>query len=328
MPDGRSTAPRLLILGQHGFVGAHLTRAAVESGFNVLGFSLPEDIEQGGRILRSLGIPAPPAISGDATNRQQLIDVLDKYQPDIVVNAVGRIERTASDEPWLGRYSVNYATATATVDAVAALSPADRPFVLWVGSQAEYGVAPAPWNEIATCQPTTAYGLSKLMATEVVTAAIRAGIIRGSVVRLPIVFGEAQQPTLVVAQLIVSSLGGESLPMTAGEQTRMFAYARDSARWMLRAVSGSLTESMPPVVNAPGYAPITIRHLVSLLDDTLPNGTTANLGAIEYRKEELSVAWPDTSVAEAMGTSLAIPIEHALRETVAWYEDNPWFWRM
>ncbi len=327
MVDRLGASSRLLILGSHGFIGAHLTRAAVESGHNVLGFSLPADLEQGERILRSLGISPPPAIPGDATDRQQVLDVLNRYQPDVIVNAVGRIDNASGDEPWLGRYSVNYGTATATVDAVAAVAPQDRPFVLWVGSQAEYGDAPSPWSESTPGRPATAYGLSKLMATEAVVAAIRADIIRGCVVRLPIVFGEAQQPTLVVAQLIVSSLAGQSLPMTAGQQTRMLAYAPDAARWMLGVAGGLLAEPAPPIVNLPGYEPMSIQSLVGLLDEALPNGTTADLGAMDYRANERLVAWPDTSLAESMGATRPTPIEHALRKTVDWYTDNPWFWK-
>ena len=326
LTDWESTA-RILVLGQHGFIGAHITRAAVESGSNVLGFSLPADIERGERILDSLGISPPPAIAGDATNQQELFDLLDRYRPDIVVNAVGRIGRDTTTDSWLSPYSVNYDTAVATIDAVAAMAPADRPFIVWIGSQAEYGAAPSPWHESAACRPTTAYGVSKLLATETVMAAIRANVVRGSVFRLPIVFGEAQRPTLLIAQLVVSSLRGDTLPMTAGEQTRMFGYAPDTARWILRAASGQLAGTLPPVINVPGYEPAQVQHLVGLLDNILLNGATADLGALEYRPEEQVTAWPDTSLAESLGPALSTPIDHALRKTVEWYHDNPWFWR-
>lgn len=325
---GSNDVPKLLVLGQHGFIGCHLVGAGLRTGMHVLGFSLGEDIDQGDRILRSLNTPQVPSVSGDATTCGQIREVLERYRPDVVVNAVGQIPPSPSRETWLGGYEVNYLTATATIDALATLSPEDRPFLLWVGSEEEYGAAPAPWLESVEPMPTTAYGTSKLAATTIVTAAIRSGIVAGCVVRLPLLFGGAQSPSMPIPQLITTALSGRPIPLLPGDPILMLAFAADIAEWMIRLASAHGATSFPLLINAPGYRPMSQNSIIKLLDSLFADGVIAAPRPSDWAPDP-TPSYPDTSLAEdlGMGPVLETPLEHALGETIDWYDRNRWYWQ-
>ncbi|MDX2344374.1 MAG: NAD(P)-dependent oxidoreductase [Acidimicrobiia bacterium] len=314
---------RMLIAGMHGFIGSHIAQAAQSAGVDVVGLSLEGDIEKSRRFHESIGLSSVVSIAGDATDADVLRAAIDRYEPDIFVNAVGVI-RTPPTTRWLADYAVNYATAAATVDALAMTDSAEKPFVIWIGSQAEYGEATPPWTETTPAQPSSAYGASKQVASALILAGQRSKLFDSCVVRLPIVFGPGQAPTLIIASAICSALGGRKLPMTAGSQRRRFAYAPDIGSSVVALGRQGTSGSTPALMNFPASEPIEIRWVVQLLETLMPT-MQVDLGALEYRPGEQLDAWPDCSLAESIGLTALTPLDQALAETVAWYQDNPWF---
>lgn len=316
-----ATGQQILILGMHGFIGTHVARAALRRGVQVVGLSLDVDIEGAQRLHRTVGLDGVITIAADATDPDVIANAIEEYSPTSVINAVG-ILRSPGDR-WIRGYSVNIATALATVDAIAVTEPSLRPRIVWIASQAEYGSAESPWREDTREMPTSAYGVSKLAATSVVLGSIRAEALTGTVLRLPIVFGPAQDPTLFVPAAIHSALMDVPFPMTGGEQRRRLAYVRDIADTIIDIVM--CREQLPPLVNAPAFAPVMMKEIAGLISDLLPNREPAVLGAIRYRPDEQLDAWPDTSLAASLGLEVRTKLEVALRETVEWYERNDWF---
>lgn len=322
--DGQRPELRMLIAGMHGFIGSHIARAARSAGIDVVGLSLADNIKQARRFHESIGLEGTISIPGDATDATVLNAAISRHEPDILVNAVGVI-RADETTRWVGGYAVNYATAGATVDALAATNPSHRPFVIWIGSQAEYGNAPPPWTEATRELPSSAYGASKYIASALILSGQRSGLFSGCVVRLPIVFGPGQVPTLLIANAISSALAGKAMPMTPGEQKRRFAYAPDIAKAVIELGWRGQTGSVPPLLNSPASEPTAVRDVIQILERLLPTKMRAELGALEYRTGELLDAWPDTLLAESLGLTAATPLEQALRETVDWYASNMWF---
>ena len=325
---GPSDVPKLLVLGHDTCVGSHLAVAGHRTGMHVLGFSRDTDIERGDRILRSLNARQLPAVAGEVTNREQISDVLGRYRPDVVVSAADRAFPSPGANGWLGSYSDNYQAAIAIIDAIEMVDPERRPFLIWVGSEDEYGIAPAPWLESAQALPTSAYGTSKLLATTIIATAIRTGIVEGCVVRLPIVFGEAQSPARLIANLVIAALQGRPLSLPPGDPMFALTYATDAAEWMIRLAGARGAADFPTVVNAPGYRPMALRKFVSVLDGIVPDGVVTETLLPSDRTGVQSAQWPDTFLAEQLGLGpvLETPLEHALTETFAWYHRNRWFW--
>jgi len=326
MISAPSDVPKLLVLSENGFVGSHLIGAGGSTGMHVLGFSRDSCIESGDRILRSLGTSLIPTVSGDPTEAAQIADVLERYRPDVVINAVDVVSPHPDPADWLGSHEVNYQTARATIDAIAGLTPGDRPFLLWIGTQDEYGAARGPWDESLQARPVSAYGTSKLLATTIVTSAIRAGRIDGCVVRLPVTFGPAQAPTAAVAQLIIAALEGRPLPTVMDDPAFMLSYGLDAAEWIIRLTSARGAIAVPPIINAPGHRPFTLQEVIAVLDGLVPEAVVGPPSS--GWSPEQSSPWPDTTLAEriGLGAVLQTPLELAFSKTVAWYDKNRWFW--
>ncbi len=284
------------------------------------------DVDTDNRFLRSLNTTQIPTVSGDVSDPEQILTVLERYGPDVVIGAVDRIPTAPASPGWFAGCEVNYQAARATVDACTALAPEQRPFLLWVGSQDEYGLVPGPWHEKLNAEPTSPYATSKLMATDLLTAAIRTGTVTGCVVRLPLMFGEGQADSMLIPRFIITALHGLPLPIDDGDPVFMLGYMPDAAEWMIRLVSAHDAVTFPQIINTPGYRPATMHELVRLLDALLPDQIVADPrydASLDNR-----APWPDTTLAEriSMGQVLETPIDLALAQTVEWYDRNRWFW--
>ncbi len=326
MSSAPPDALKLLILDQHSFIGLHLAAAAHGTGIHVLGFSPHDETGPGNRILRSMHTPEIPTVSGDASDPGEILAVLERYRPDVVIGAVDRKPEVPAPPGWLAGCEINFQVAHATIEACALLPPDERPFLIWTGSQDEYGLAPGPWTEGTLPEPASPYAASKLSATDLIAGSIRAGIVSGCVTRLPVMFGEGQDQSMLVPLFVTAALQGLPLPVEAAESMFMLGYMPDAAEWLIRLASAHHAAAFPEVMNTPGYTPITIHEFVGLLDELLPGQVIAEPRLDDPLDQQSP--WPDVTLAEktGMGQILETPIDLALSQTIEWYKHNRWFW--
>jgi nucleoside-diphosphate-sugar epimerase len=327
MPDLVSQEPTrrsVAVVGVNGFVGSHVALTARLGGSSFIGVARKRPQGVSSRLHRSFGLADMKILEGDARDATTTSQVIKDFRPDVLIVTAG-VTRSATSQ-WLGEFAANYQIAAATVDAVSNVESEHQPFVVWVGSQAEYGTAQPPWSESSKESPATGYGTSKLIGSTLIEGAARAGALRGCVVRVPIVFGPGQSPSMLVSEAICSSLAGTRLRMTAGEQTRRLVYAPDLASALLEIGARGRTGTFPTLVNSPAYDPIQIRTVAELASEFLPGLPSPEIGAIPYRPAELMDAWPATELATSLGLLVKTPIGTAMEKTVKWYKANKWFW--
>lgn len=316
------TTPRLVaIIGIGGFIGTHIAVTSLLAGHAVVGLARDRHDTRRLRLHKAFNMSGVPIRQGDATDPTTIRELLAETSPDVLVCAAGATREP--DHRWLGAFAANHRLAEATADAVSATSPAKRPFIVWIGSQAEYGSAEPPWTEATRECPNTPYGTSKLMASSLILAAVRAGDFPGCVVRAPIVFGPGQAPSMFVSEAISTTLRGHPFRMTPGEQIRRFVYAPDLASALLSLPDLS---ACPSLVNSPAYEPTELRTVARLISRLVPDKPKPEIGALPYRADETMAAWPATDLATSLGLSASTPFEIALVQTVDWYRANAWIW--
>lgn len=317
---------RLLVTGVNGFLGCHLAAVAQRGGAHVFGVDLPGTTPRADRIRQTLGGESFPLAELPGLDAAGLASVLDEAAPDAVIHLAGVTARGNAPALWTEAARGNVLPVAALLEALLDRPEDKRPVFVMPGSQMEYGLAPMPWTEDRRPMPANPYGATKLAATELVLAAERSGALRAGVARLPLAYGPGQPPSMLIPEIIVTALRGNDVPLTQGLQRRRFLYAPDAARLLLElAARLRAGDAVPPLVNGPAGPPCAVVDIARALLELLGNPVALRVGALPERPDESAEAWPDTTLAESLGIAPPTEQDDALRRTVNWYRDHPWF---
>jgi GDP-4-dehydro-6-deoxy-D-mannose reductase len=281
-------AERALVTGGTGFLGSHLERELVQSGFEVHA------------VGRS---------SGDVTDRQAVNELVAAVRPTHVFHLAG-IREGGLDE----LLRVNVCGTVNLLDAVADVTPTAR--VVVVGSVAEYGeTTREPVDEDHPLQPRTDYGLAKA-AQELAAAAVavrrQLDLIR---LRLFNVTGPGE-PTSFVTSAVAGRIaairaGAADPPLRTGDLStrRDFVDVRDAVRAFRLAATRGEAGAVYNVCSGTATPIRTlVEELLAIADLDVPIESTAEPIALNVRgytgsAERLRAAtsWtPELSLAESL----------------------------
>jgi GDP-4-dehydro-6-deoxy-D-mannose reductase len=286
-------AERALVTGGTGFLGSHLERELVQSGF---------------------GVHAVGRSSGDVTDQQAMNELVAGARPTHVFHLAG-IREGGLDE----LLRVNVCGTVNLLEAVADEAPTAR--VVVVGSAAEYGeTTREPVDEDHPLQPRTDYGIAKA-AQEIAGAAIAVrrelDLIR---LRLFNVIGPGE-PTSFVASAVAARIaairaGTASPPLRTGDLStrRDFVDARDAVRaFRLAATRGGAGAVYNVCSGTATPIRALVEELLAIADLDVPIQSTAEPVELNVRgyagsADRLSAAtgWtPERSLAETLSDVFA-----------------------
>ena len=299
---------RVLVLGAGGFVGRSLVEHVVRHGgvelilhYRDISERLSIAMNLESHILNVLTCP-----NGALTR------MIDLTSPDVVVNCIGLTAGSADE------------LRAANVDVVMRLIDAveGRPDVhlVHLGSAAEYGVqrVRCPVSERVFAMPCSAYGRSKLEATERLLLAAARHRISVTVLRLFNPVGRLSPPSTLpgnAARKIDEALRSNSNAITLGplDSWRDFVDTRDIARAVL-----AVAEVMPPsglVLNVGRGEAVHSRDLVRALaaiagyhgDIVASDGMSARSAPVDWQCADI----------EAIGRTLGWSAEYSIETSLA-----------
>jgi UDP-glucose 4-epimerase len=247
---------RVLVVGGRGFVGAHVTRAFIEAGWQVavMNPAMPVDllagekgrftdiqgsIEDAAAIDRALLEAGPNLVVSLAAYSQGAVGLARSGEADaekaIAVNALG-----------LGRL-----LECCREHGVAR--------VLWSSSTVVFGprrlYGEAPVTEAAPRHPVTGYGLSKVLAEDIALYHRDRYGLDVSAIRLPLIFGPGCWYAGVAGKLVALFDGvarGEPQDFAASPGMVDFAYALDAAEAFLALAAHA--GALAPVYHLSAFA--------------------------------------------------------------------------
>ncbi|MER6912315.1 NAD-dependent epimerase/dehydratase family protein [Streptomyces sp. NPDC000594] len=257
-PFGTPAAPApgsVVVLGGAGYVGRHVCAAFAALGHEVVrvGRRPPERPMPYRQLTLDLA----------GTDPEALAEALDAERPDTVVNCVGSIWGRTDDQMWS-------ATAVPTLrllDALARL--ATRPRLVHLGSVLEYGPVP-PGTSVGadtTPRPDTAYGRSKLAASDAVLRATADGRVDGVVLRVSNVSGPGTPRISLLGQVAERLLAADGTGTEAVVELSRLSAHRDyvDVRDVADAVIAAAHAPAVPVPVAIGRGEaVSVRALVDL----------------------------------------------------------------
>lgn len=311
---------RVAVIGGYGFIGSAIANEAQQEGAAVLAIHFREPPQRRAKVVESFGASVQRMLCPSSS--KELAVRLSEFVPTVIVLASGSTSNRHG-ATWTEHVESNIALPALVIDAMAASDFSSPPLLISLGSQSEYGRAAMPWGEDSHVAPADAYGATKLGTTQVLlTAGAQEGM-RTLVVRLPIVFGKGQTSRMFIPDLIISLLLGARFEMTEGRQRRKFLDTVNLSKIVLELTSRAATEELPPLLNLPGFGPISIGEVADRVVEILQvDPSQVQRGAISLRASENSDQWPDDRLARDLGFSLSGTLDDALADTVDWYRQN------
>jgi len=305
---------KVVVTGGAGFIGAHLTRALLAAGAEVV---VIDDLSTGA-VSNLAGLPVT-LVRGSVTDRATVEEACTGADSIVHLAARPSVERSLLDP--MATHAVN-ATGTLTVLEVAHRA---ETHVVVASSSSVYGAGGRlPRPEDAPCRPLSPYAASKLAAEGYALAYQSSFGLPVLAVRLFNVFGPYQAAghayAAVVPTFVDAALAGRPLTVHGdGRQTRDFTYVVSVAGILCDAARRRLCH--PDPVNIAFGTRTDLLTVIEELERILGRRLDVRHDAPRSGDVRDSRAATDTMrqlFPDATGTAFG----EALEATVSWYADR------
>lgn len=304
---------RILITGATGFIGRCAGRVLNDAGATVFGIARhPPAVTPSYIDLHTL----------DMLDAEALKRLMCELQPQFVIHLAASRTRVADVGAFREGYDLNLKITLNLVEAC--LSSSALPHrLIYLGSCEEYGQCKTPFEESMREAPASAYGASKLAATQLLQVLARSRNFPAVILRPSVVYGPEQHQDMFLPALITALLGGDDFAMTAGEQTRDYVYLED----VVEAIASSLVASLASgtIINIGSGVPIQMKQLALVVAQCIGCGAQDLLrpGERNYRPGEPMEYWASNTIASRLlGWRPCTPLDVGIARTVASFRER------
>ncbi|APX84835.1 NAD-dependent dehydratase [Methylorubrum extorquens] len=312
---------RLAVTGAGGFIGAHLTRALLAEGHEVV--AIDNYIRgQASRLANAQG--AIERVTLDVRDKDALVEALRGVECVFHLAAVNGTENFYTQPQLVLDVGVRGALAVSEACIEAGVPD------LVVASSAEVYQTPrvVPTDETIemvipdSLNPRYSYGGSKLISELIAFNYCRDKLRKVQVFRPHNIYGPDMGWKHVVPQLIekiVAAGDGGSITLQGdGSETRAFCYVSDVVDGIVRMWRDG--ESMN-VYHIGSMEEVAIRDLARITAEAL--GTRVDLIAGPAAAGATPRRCPDIGKMQAIGYAPSVSLVQGIERTVAWYRENP-----
>lgn len=309
---------RVLLTGATGFVGRWVARALSQQKAKL--HVVVRDRSGALSLLQEYGVDAM-VTQADLADVKQVRDVLTHIKPEITFNLAGYgVDPAECDEMTAYQINAQLGFTICQVLSSSSTSLGRGQSLVHVGSALEYGPTYQALREDLEAYPTTLYGKSKLLGTELITQCCKAYGVRGVVARLFTVYGPGEHAGRLLPTLLAARDLDAPIPLTSGEQARDFVYVEDVAAGLLKL--GQVNSEYGEVVNLATGRLTTVREFVETAADVLGLAPERlEFGALPQRPQEMHHAVVSTERLERLtGWTPSTSIRDGIRRTADFLE--------
>ncbi len=301
----------ILLTGATGFVGSFLAEGleAAGSDFRVL-------VKAGADTWRLSPAIKARIVTGDLDDHDRMRQIFAELVPRTVIHTAWRGVDAAGRE-----LPVQFANLENTRVLFELAGAFGCKKFIGFGSQAEYGIYNERIDENFLPRPGTLYGVNKLSAG--LLGRYYAGKYGYSFawLRLFAVFGPREASGYLIPSTITALMKGEPPALSACIQTWDYVYVKDVAR--LVALILKKDGPFNDVYNLCSGIPVVLKDVVWLIREILGSALEPGFGAIPLPADGRRVLLGDMDkFHREFGSIKFLPLEDALRETVAWYQQK------
>jgi UDP-glucuronate 4-epimerase len=315
---------RVLITGAAGFIGAHLMGALQrDPSYQVLG--LDNYSQYYSRQLKEIRVQTlanatkSDIIEVDISNRQRVNDIIDSFQPEVVIHLAAQAGVRLMQEHFDKYVSSNLTGFCNVIDAASKIGVAN---FIYASSSSIYGddcALPLSEGEVSLA-PASFYGATKLSNEVIAATYSRRYGLRTRGLRLFTVYGPWGRPDMAYFRIISALQGRYEFQLSGdGSVQRDFTYI-DDVIGMIRELSFDLERQQPSffdVVNLGGGAPRSILEVIGSLETNL--NLRLEIGHLPKEASDVKVTTADAAYRESLiGKRDFVSLEEGLARVVNW----------
>ena len=315
---------KMLVTGGLGFIGSNFIRYIL-SRYPECALVNLDLMTYAGNPANLKDIEDDPRYSfvrGDICDRECVTDVLERHQVDTIIHfaAESHVDRSISDAPVFVRTNV---LGTHVLLEAARIQGIQR--FIHVSTDEVYGSIPVgSFAETDGLNPSSPYSASKAGSDLLARSYYLTFGLPVIVTRCTNNFGPYQYPEKLIPLFVTNLFEGRTVPVYGtGRNVRDWIYVIDHCR----AIDCILTRGKPGEIYNIGSG----NELTNLeITHRLLELTGRDTSQITFVQDRPGHDWRyslDASKLRSMGWTPEYDFEAGLRETVAWYRENGWWWK-
>ncbi len=299
---------KVLVTGATGFIAYNLIKELISLGAEVIGLDIVPFI---GSRIEKLDVEF---FQLDLLNEEKVREVINKTAPDYVVHLAASIER---DPKLIGAIVKNNFEMSLNVFNALLDKPIKK--IVSIGSADVYGNNAPPFTEETKPMPTSAYGLSKVLISELCSLYSRIHALPIIEIRPFLVYGQGQTNNQFIPYFIKECLKGNEVDLTPGDQTKDFVYVGD----LINAIILALESDKTGVYNVCSGKEVKIKDVSSLIKELCKSNSNINFGARPYRKGDgMHFFGSNEKIKRELGWIPKTSLSEGLKIAIAWQKAN------
>jgi len=315
---------RVAVIGSSCFTGSHIVDALLsETQAEVLGISrspqpkalyLPYAQPGKGHDLERLHLSQIDIV----TQPQRLIQALDAFAPEIVINVAALSEVALSNDRPVEYFETNTLAVVRLVDQLRRRGYLHR--YLHISSAEIFGSCNEPVSVDRRFNPSTPYAVSKAAADMYLEVAARNLSLPVTIIRSTNVYGAHQQLFKIIPRTAIYVLSGRTLELHGGGTSRKnFIHVRDVVHGLMLALERDLSGTFHFTVDHER----TVADVVRLVCKQMAADPAEVIRPVGERLGQDAWYRLDVSRAETeLGWAPEVTFADGVRETVDWVKAN------
>jgi dolichol-phosphate mannosyltransferase len=236
---------------------------------------------------------------------------------DIVINSIGYgVVKTENDANKL--FQINYVLPMRLREYL--LEKKTNTFWLQIGTAFEYSLSEERITEESQTNPSTLYGISKLMFSNYLNQSSDGNYL---LLRPFAMFGKYEEKSKIVPALINAQKECETLSLSTGDQQRDYFFVGDFTNFIAKLISDNISNLSQRCINVGSGIPQKLTAIADIIAVQCPNYSIKlwNWGKLEQRVGESSKFYNASTKCYELGF-LMTPIEISVQKTVQFYFEN------